>query len=66
MEELGHVIANICSVVPDGVVVFFSSYHYEEQIHNFWKEKGIDKRIEAKKKVLVKSKIDSLFSSHFV
>lgn len=51
MEELGHVIVNICSIVPDGVIVFFSSYQYEEQIHSFWKEKGIDKRIEAKKKI---------------
>jgi chromosome transmission fidelity protein 1 len=52
MEELGNVIVNICSVVPDGIIVFFSSYQYEEQVHNFWQEKGIDKRIQVRKKVL--------------
>ncbi|MDR8335907.1 hypothetical protein FPK31_24245, partial [Acinetobacter baumannii] len=44
-------LVNICTVVPDGVVVFFPSYHFEEHVHNVWRQLGIDKRIEAKKKV---------------
>jgi chromosome transmission fidelity protein 1 len=48
---LGQVLVNICTVVPDGVVVFFPSYHFEEHVHTVWRNLGIDKRIEAKKKV---------------
>jgi Rad3-related DNA helicase len=45
---LGQVLVNICTVVP---VVFFPSYHFEEHVHTVWRNLGIDKRIEAKKKV---------------
>jgi chromosome transmission fidelity protein 1 len=51
LEELGQVLVNICTVVPDGVVVFFPSYHFEEHVHTVWRNLGIDKRIEAKKKI---------------
>ena len=31
INDLGSCIANICMVVPDGVVVFFPSYHYQQK-----------------------------------
>ena len=52
MEELGRVVLNVCSIVPDGVVLFLPSYTYEEQLHNFWESKGYIEKIEKKKKVL--------------
>ena len=32
IDELGRVVFNACSVVPDGVVLFLPSYSYEEQV----------------------------------
>lgn len=51
IEELGRVIVNVVTLVPDGVVVFFTSYSFEEMVMNMWQKSGILKRIEAKKKL---------------
>ena len=32
MDELGRVVLNVCGAVPDGVVLFFPSYSYEETV----------------------------------
>lgn len=59
IEELGRAMLNICTVVPDGVVVFFPSYSYLDNITGHWarppnpgagnNEKSIWQRLEAKK-----------------
>lgn len=36
--ELGLAILNICTAVPDGVVVFFPSYGYLEEVVRVWNE----------------------------
>ncbi|KHN97459.1 DEAD-2 domain-containing protein [Metarhizium album ARSEF 1941] len=36
VRELGLSILNICSIVPDGVVVFFPSYGYLEEVVAMW------------------------------
>ncbi|PSR82419.1 helicase C-terminal domain-domain-containing protein [Coniella lustricola] len=36
IRKLGQALLNICSVVPDGVVVFFPSYGYLEQVVGVW------------------------------
>lgn len=36
MQELGLSLLNICSVVPDGVVVFFPSYAYLDEVVAAW------------------------------
>ncbi|TAQ83118.1 hypothetical protein B7494_g8557, partial [Chlorociboria aeruginascens] len=36
IEELGRAILNLCSVVPDGMVVFFPSYAYLDLIIKHW------------------------------
>ncbi|RCI12699.1 hypothetical protein L249_0612 [Ophiocordyceps polyrhachis-furcata BCC 54312] len=36
MTELGLAMVNLCSVVPDGVVVFFPSYGYLEEMVRAW------------------------------
>lgn len=38
IRELGLAILNICTAVPDGVVVFFPSYGYLEEVVGVWKE----------------------------
>lgn len=41
----------MCNVIPDGVICFFPSFTYLEQMYNRWKENSILERIEMKKKV---------------
>ncbi|KAG6136637.1 hypothetical protein E4U38_001297 [Claviceps purpurea] len=36
VKELGLAILNICSIVPDGVVVFFPSYGYLDEVSAAW------------------------------
>ncbi|KAK0724911.1 DNA repair helicase [Lasiosphaeris hirsuta] len=36
VRDLGVAILNICSVVPDGVVVFFPSYGYLDEVVSIW------------------------------
>ncbi|KAI3319874.1 DNA repair helicase [Xylariaceae sp. AK1471] len=38
IRELGLAILNICTIVPDGVVVFFPSYGYLDEIVGVWNE----------------------------
>ncbi|KAE8548041.1 hypothetical protein EYB25_009834 [Talaromyces marneffei] len=38
ITDLGQTIANICAVIPDGVVVFFPSYDYLNQVLNAWRK----------------------------
>lgn len=39
IRQLGLVLLNICSVIPDGVVVFFPSYGYLDQVVAAWQTK---------------------------
>ena len=62
IHQLGIAILNICSVVPDGVVVFFPSYGYLEQVVDLWKKSSGQKtrstweRLNDKKCVLQEAK----------
>ncbi|KAI1826365.1 DNA repair helicase [Xylaria intraflava] len=40
IRELGLAILNICTAVPDGVVVFFPSYGYLDEVVRVWNETG--------------------------
>ncbi|CAN6326286.1 unnamed protein product [Urochloa humidicola] len=51
IEELGRFICNIVTVVPEGVVMFFSSYDYERRVYNAWTTAGIISKICKKKHV---------------
>ncbi|MQM20032.1 hypothetical protein Taro_053046 [Colocasia esculenta] len=51
MEELGRLVCNLVAVVPEGVVMFFSSFEYEGQVYQAWKTSGILARILKKKTV---------------
>ncbi|KAF4391808.1 hypothetical protein F8388_017403 [Cannabis sativa] len=49
--ELGLLLCNLTSVVPEGIVVFFSSFDYEGLVYGAWKASGILERILKKKRV---------------
>ncbi|XP_021892833.1 ATP-dependent DNA helicase DDX11 isoform X2 [Carica papaya] len=49
IEELGRLICNLVTVVPEGIVVFFSSFEYEDQVYEGWKNSGILARMSKKK-----------------
>jgi Rad3-related DNA helicase len=51
MDELGRMILNLANIVPDGIIVFFPSYSYEEKIVNHWTKTKLVDKIELKKKV---------------
>jgi chromosome transmission fidelity protein 1 len=38
MDELGRVLANLTRIVPGGIVCFFPSYAYENQVLQRWQE----------------------------
>lgn len=49
--ELGLLLCNLVTVVPEGIVVFFSSFDYEGQVYDAWKASSILERIMKKKRV---------------
>ncbi|KAH0450278.1 hypothetical protein IEQ34_020970 [Dendrobium chrysotoxum] len=51
IEELGRFIANLVAIVPEGMVVFFSSFEYEGQVYSAWKASGILAKILKKKRL---------------
>lgn len=53
INELGQLLINFVNVIPDGVVVFFPSYYYLDEVWNHWNKNNILNRIK-KKKVLFK------------
>jgi len=50
IAELGRTLVNLVSITPDGMVVFFPSYHYENQVYQSWLADGVIAKIEQKKK----------------
>lgn len=51
MEELGLLLCNIVTIVPEGIIVFFSSFDYEALVYKSWKDSGILERIMKRKRV---------------
>ncbi|KAI9252292.1 helicase C-terminal domain-containing protein [Phascolomyces articulosus] len=56
MDEVGQAIVNLCNIIPDGVVCFFSSFTYLDQLYKRWSQypqngTTILSRLEKKKKV---------------
>lgn len=44
-------LCNLAAVVPEGIVVFFSSFDYEGKVYEAWKASGILARIMKKKHI---------------
>ncbi|EKD18760.1 putative ATP-dependent RNA helicase chl1 [Drepanopeziza brunnea f. sp. 'multigermtubi' MB_m1] len=66
IDDLGRALLNICTVVPDGVVVFFPSYSYLSSIVSRWEvipgqdQKSLLQRLEGKKVLFKESKEQSV------
>ncbi|KAL7620095.1 ATP-dependent DNA helicase chl1 [Parahypoxylon ruwenzoriense] len=62
IQDLGIAILNLCTVVPDGVVVFFPSYGYLDQVVNTWsvpsadQPKALWEKLQMKKAVFRETK----------
>ncbi len=50
-DELYRLLANVCNLVPGGVVVFFPSYEYEGRVHEHFKSRGYLDRLGQKKRI---------------
>ncbi|CDH48316.1 atp-dependent rna helicase ddx11-like protein 8-like [Lichtheimia corymbifera JMRC:FSU:9682] len=51
MDELGLALVNLSNVIPDGVVCFFPSFTYLQQVYRRWADRDILERLSKKKKV---------------
>jgi chromosome transmission fidelity protein 1 len=51
MSELGQLLANLCAVVPEGLVVFVPSFGYLEQLTQHWRASGMWERLAQRKQV---------------
>lgn len=51
IQELGRLVCNLVTAVPEGIVVFFSSFDYEGQVYDAWEASGILERIKKKKRL---------------
>ncbi|XP_029644218.1 ATP-dependent DNA helicase DDX11-like isoform X1 [Octopus sinensis] len=51
LNELGHVVVNMCNVIPGGIVCFFPSYDFENHVSSHWTTSGVLQRISNKKKI---------------
>jgi DNA excision repair protein ERCC-2 len=55
IRNFGNILVEMSSVVPDGVVCFFTSYSYMEQIVSLWHEMGVLKNVLANKLLFVET-----------
>lgn len=51
IQELGIVIANYSRIIPAGLIVFFTSFAYMDQIIGIWESRNIIHQIKLAKKV---------------
>lgn len=51
MDETGRILCNLCNVVPGGVVCFFPSYEYQQQVCAHWEKSGLLARLTIRKRV---------------
>ncbi|RDY04748.1 ATP-dependent DNA helicase DDX11, partial [Mucuna pruriens] len=51
MREVGLLLCNLVTVVPEGIVVFFPSFDYENRVYENWESSGILERITKRKRV---------------
>ncbi|ORX98335.1 DNA repair helicase [Basidiobolus meristosporus CBS 931.73] len=57
IDELGQVVANMCNIIPDGVVCFFPSYSFLDSVYQRWESTGVLSRIRKKKKIFQEPKV---------
>jgi len=55
-RNYGNMLVELCSIVPDGIVVFFTSYSYMETIISDWDGMGILRQLTKNKLVFIETK----------
>ena len=55
IQNYGRVLIDLCSCVPDGIVAFFVSYSYMEQIISKWHETGVLQQVMRRKLVFLET-----------
>nr|CAH8842416.1 unnamed protein product [Trichobilharzia regenti] len=55
VRNYGQLLAQLASVVPDGIVAFFPSYHYLESTFSSWYEQNIVEQIQRHKLLFVET-----------
>ncbi|CAH8528978.1 unnamed protein product [Dicrocoelium dendriticum] len=55
VRNYGHLLAQLSSVVPDGIVAFFPSYHYLESTFSMWYEQHLIEQIQRHKLLFVET-----------
>ncbi|CAL8086325.1 unnamed protein product [Calicophoron daubneyi] len=55
VRNYGHLLAQLSSVVPDGIVAFFPSYHYLESTFATWYEQHLIEQIQRYKLLFIES-----------
>ncbi|CAM9937713.1 unnamed protein product [Ascophyllum nodosum] len=56
VRNYGALLIEFASIVPDGIVCFFTSYSYMEHIVSKWDELGVLKRVLEKKLIFIETK----------
>ena len=51
ITELGQIMLNFANIVPSGMVVFFPSYAFLNDVRAIWQQSGLMDKLNAKKKV---------------
>lgn len=69
--SIAEAVVDLSKTIPNGVIVFFTSFEYMRQVYSFIKSNGYEKRIEENKFLLTEpkeqselDKIMSLYKSH--
>lgn len=53
IDELGRIIQGLCQVIPEGMICFFPSYQYLEQVQTVWNRQGWTRDIQRLKSLFV-------------
>ena len=56
VKNYGNFLLELCQVVPDGIVCFFTSYRYMEEVVSTWESTGILAELTREKLVFVETK----------
>ncbi|XP_050343250.1 ATP-dependent DNA helicase DDX11 isoform X2 [Nymphalis io] len=59
LNEVGRILRNVCSIVPDGVVCFLPSYSYEQMLYEHLNCSKVIEIISKKKKIFREPKLAS-------
>lgn len=57
VRNYGRLLVELAAVVPDGVVAFFVSYHYMDQIISQWHDMGVLQELMQHKLVFIETQV---------